>query len=89
MEALNSKTITRIVGISYETRDLALEIGASYTDNTGYDEDIYTAASLLYSAKEMLDEDDCDLTELRVCIEELERLTAYCRENDYHLITFA
>ena len=89
MEAISTTTITRIVGISYETRDLALEIGASYTDNTGYDEDIYNAASLLYSAKEMLDEDDRDLTELRVCIEELERLDDYCRANDYHLITFA
>ena len=87
MEAISAKTITRIIGISYETRDLALEIGASYTDNTGYDEDIYTASALLYSAKEMLDEADRDLTELRSCIEELERLTAYCRANDYHLIT--
>jgi hypothetical protein len=89
MEAINTKTITRIIGISYETRDLALEIGASYTDNTGYDEDIYTASALLYSAKEMLDEDDRDLTELRVCIEELERLADYCRANDIHLITLA
>jgi hypothetical protein len=89
MEAINTKTITRIIGISYETRDLALEIGASYTDNTGYDEDIYTASALLYSAKEMLDEDDRDLTELRSCIEELKRLADYCRANDYHLITLA
>lgn len=86
MEAINTKTIACIIGISYDTRDLALEIGASYT---GYDEDIYNATSLLYSAKDMLDEGDRDLTKLRSCIEELERLADYCSANDIHLITLA